>query len=228
MGPDGLIPDHTQYIELSGDAAVTAKALVILAARRCPVFVIYKQRTVLHNAVGSRLKKIQVRANPAQVGKRMTRIRNKHARLLGLPEIKWDKQSPLIQEARDMKAVYRTAAAQAGITWAGKAATCSMRGTHSWWTVLYREIETCALRMGLDLDIGYIHQDKRALVYDIADTLKPLFLAESLKVQPYEFRRFFELWKFYRLKRRLPLLILYFLRGTHPKCSLPRLRPYHE
>ena len=186
------LPRKVSSIWLSGEVMISAKALVFLSKMRISVFCTYDGfpvASMVPRAV-SRLKRRQWQAFPSKAAlRRYSKLRAISAKAAKHPvftEKHSDAQAFRLYEASYMKRLYRSVSKEIGVPWTGKS---DMKIMHLWWKFLYGQVEACVVAMGLDPDLGIIHQQKRALVYDVADLLKPLMLQRVLMegVMPKDF-----------------------------------------
>jgi hypothetical protein len=106
-----------------------------------------------------------------------------------------------------MKRVYR----QLKSDWQSKNIDGNSTGLHSWWKVLYSQIELACVRMGINPSLGFIHLNKNSLVYDIADVLKPLLIEKALAAKPYDLAAFWVEYKALKVYKLIPIIIEYLL-----------------
>lgn len=179
----------------------------------------------------AKLKKIQSKRCAIQKQKdlcikRLIYLRNCVLKANNLPTIDYGPQL-LLREARVMRSVYLMESKRAGFVWQTKKHAGATTGLHSWWSCLYGTIEVCMSRMGIDPDLGFLHECNKGFVYDIADVIKPLMIKNALLSEPFNTSGFWKEFKALRIKSLLPQLILLVLKNKDVRCSWPRSHRDH-
>lgn len=224
-------------ITLSGATTISIQAFNMLREANVTVIINYKNHPVaITNITGSpALKKKQadiISNNSNLLIKRLISIRKwatAEAKLSEYPDHSPAEARLMVVEARYMKNLYRRLTQDTELRGKSKMTIGKETAMHVWWGLLYCQIETCIVRMGLDLDLGGIHQRKKALVYDIADTLKPLLIKQALEHKPQNINEFYQLWKTMKLQKLLPILLLWLIdQDKTSGYSWPRSYPYRE
>ena len=143
----------------------------------------------------------------------------------GLPVLpKFDNLNLSLIEARYVRRLYLQIAKQNDITWKGKDITGQETHMHMWWHLLYGVIHTCLKAMNVDPDVGFIHTCPGALVYDLSDVFKPLFLKEALKEKTSASAKvFFYIYKQNKVNKLIPLMVKGLISDRHLKCFEQRL-----
>jgi len=221
-----IVHKKVSHIFVYGDVKISSKAILVLAELRICVIFTYKGRTKsvvnFNNSLSIKRKQLASMTSPKPKRKLLS-IRNWALKIAKLPELKINNNF-LLSEARHMRSVYLKLQVKHKLT-GNKKQFGQETNLHTWWHFLYGEIDACLVKMGADPDIGYIHKCSKSLTYDISDCIKPLFIDDALGNS--EVIDFYKLFNKYKLKKLLPLMILWIL-DIDTQCSWHRSRLYHD